>query len=94
MTESDGLVRLLTSRSQHGSLSRLESSEVTKSTIVPFNPSAFLPLKVYLCHSLPGCNIYIKKNNKKKTFHCLPKLGFYNTFLMIKHFFDCLGGKA
>ena len=40
MTESGGLFRLLTSRSQHISLSRLESLEVTKGTIVSFNPSA------------------------------------------------------
>ena len=56
MTESDGLVVLLTSRSQHVSLSHLESSEVTKGTIVLFNPSAFsaierlpLPLSARIC---------------------------------------------
>ena len=27
-----------------------------------------------------------------RTFHCLPKLYFYNTFLVIKQVFDCLGG--
>ena len=41
MTESGGLVRLLMSRSPHVSWSRLESPEVTKGTIVPFNPSSF-----------------------------------------------------
>ena len=41
MTESSLLIRLLTSRSQHVSLSRLELSEVTEGTIVPFYPSAF-----------------------------------------------------
>ena len=41
MTESGELVRLLTSRSQHVSLSRLESLEVTKGTIVQSDPSAF-----------------------------------------------------
>ena len=45
MTESDGLVRLLTLRSLHVSLSRLESWEVTKGTIVPFDPSAFSAIK-------------------------------------------------
>jgi hypothetical protein len=41
MTESGGLVRLLKSRSQHISWSRLELLEVTKGTIVPFDPSSF-----------------------------------------------------
>ena len=66
MTESGGLVRLLTSRSQHVSWARLGSSEVTKGTIVPFDPSAFsatghlsLPLSARM------------QNNK--TFHFLPK---------------------
>ena len=39
MTQSGGLVRLLTSRSQRVSLLRLELSEVTKGTIVPFDTS-------------------------------------------------------
>ena len=55
MTESGGLVRLLTSRSQHDSWARLRLSEVTKGTIVPFDPSAFSATD--LCHSLPGCKI-------------------------------------
>ena len=66
MTESGGLVRLLISRSQHVSWARLGSLEVTKSTIVPLDPSAFsatdhlpLPLSARM------------QNNK--TFHCLPK---------------------
>ena len=73
MTISGGLVRLLTSRSQHVSWARLGSSEVTKGTIVPFDPSAFsatehlrLPLSARM------------QNNK--TFHFLPKQGFYTTF--------------
>ena len=73
MTESGGLVRLLTSRRQHVSWARLGSLEVTKGTKVPFDPSAFsatdnlpLPLSARM------------QNNK--TFHCLPKLGSYNTF--------------
>ena len=41
MTKSGGLVRLLTSRSQHVSLLHLELSEVTKGTLVVFNLSAF-----------------------------------------------------
>ena len=41
MTKYGGVVRLITSRSQDVSLSRLESSEVTKGTIVPFDPCAF-----------------------------------------------------
>ena len=59
MTESSGLVRLLTSRNQHVSLSHLESSEVTKGTIVPFDPSAFsaierlpLPLSARICFEI------------------------------------------
>ena len=27
-----------------------------------------------------------------ETFHCLPKKGFNDTFLLIKQFKDCLGG--
>ena len=45
MTESSGLVRLLTSRSRHVALSRLELSEVTKGTIVPFDLSAFFAIE-------------------------------------------------
>ena len=51
MTKSGGLVRLLMSRSQHVSLSRIELLEVMKDMIVPFDPSAFfaierLPLQI------------------------------------------------
>ena len=66
MTESNGLVRLLTSRSQH-------VSEQTKGMIVPFDPSAFSAIE-----HLPLPFSAGMKNNK--TFHCLPKYGFYNTF--------------
>ena len=51
MTESGGLDRLLSSRSQHVSLSRLESSEVTKGMIVLLDPSAF---SATLCQDLLG----------------------------------------
>ena len=73
MTKSGGLVRLLTSGSQHVSWALLGSSKVTKGTIVPFDPPVFsatehlrLPLSARM------------KNNK--TFHFLPKQGFYTTF--------------
>ena len=46
MTESGVLFRLLISRSQHVSLSLLESLELTKGAIVPFNPSAFSALEL------------------------------------------------
>ena len=49
-TKSSGLFKLLTSRSQQLSLSRLELLEVTKGTIVPFNPSAFSAVE---CLPLP-----------------------------------------
>ena len=69
MTESGGLVRFLTSRSQHVSWSRLESSEVTKGTIVPFNPFSFSAIeRLPLPLSARMKNIF-----KKKTFNCLPK---------------------
>ena len=87
MTESGGLVRLLTSRIQHVSWARPGSSKVTKGTIVPFDPSSFSAIE----HLPLPLSAGIKNN---KTFHCLPKLGFYNTFKMIKQVFDCLGGKG
>ena len=66
MMESGGLVRLLTSRSQHVSLSRLETSEVTKGTIVPFDPSAF--------SAIEGLPLPLSARMQNiKTFHCLPK---------------------
>ena len=46
MTESVILVRHLTSMSQHVSWSRLESSEVTKGMIVPFDPSSFSAIEL------------------------------------------------
>ena len=75
MTEPGGLVRRLMSRSQHVSLSRLELLEVTKGTIVPFNPSAFsakecLPLS--LCQdmfgNIPTHNIFSKVMPANKCF--------------------------
>ena len=78
MTESGGLVRLPALRSHHVSLSRLESSEVTKGTIVPFDPSAF--------SAIEGLALPL-------SFHCLPKLGFYNTFFNDKTSFWLFGGK-
>ena len=73
MTETGGFVRLLTSRSQHVSWARLGSSEVTKGMIVPFDPSSFSAIE-----RLPLPLSAGMKN--VKTFHCLPKQGFYNTF--------------
>ena len=72
MTGSGGVVRLLTSRSQHVSWSPLESSEVSKGTIVPFNSSSFSAIE-----RLPLPLFARMKNIKKikikyKTFHCLP----------------------
>ena len=66
MTESGGLVRLLTSKSQHVSWARLGSSEVTKGTIVPFDPSAFSATEHL---SLP----LSARMQNNKTIHCLPK---------------------
>ena len=72
MTESGGIVRLLTSRSQHISLSHLESSEVTKGTIVPLDPSAFsaieglpLPLSARMqAHKTSGISFnYVRTNS-------------------------------
>ena len=73
MTKSGGLVRLLTSRSQHVSWARLGSSKVTKGTIVPFDPPAFSAIE-HLC--LP----FSARMQNNKTFHFLPKPGFYTTF--------------
>ena len=88
MTESSGLVRLLKSRSQHGSWARLGLSEVTKGTIVPFDPSAFSATE----HLLLPLSARMQNN---KTFHFLPKQGFYNIFYMKKkQVFDCTGGKG
>ena len=67
MVESGGLVRLLTSRSQHISLSRLESSEVAKVTIVPFDLFAFFAIV-----GLPLPLSARMKNIKIKKIHCLP----------------------
>ena len=65
MTDSGGLVRLLTSRSQHVSWSRPESSEVTKGAIVLFDPSS-----VSAIERLPlPLSARMEKKNKKKTFH-------------------------
>ena len=89
MTESGGLVRLLPSRSQHVSLSRLESSEVTKGTIVPFNQSAFFAierLRLPLSARMQNIIIFF--------FSLSTKIGFYNTFEMIKQVFDCFGEKV
>ena len=69
MTESSRLVRLLTSRSHHVSWARLGSSEVTKGTIVPFDPSAFSATEHLL---LP----LSARMQNIKTFNFLPKLGF------------------
>ena len=66
MTESGGLVRLLTSRIQHVSWARPGLSEVTKGTIVPFDPSSFSAIE-----HLPLPLSAGMKNNK--TFHFLPK---------------------
>ena len=87
MTESGGLVRLLTPRSQHISWSRLESSEVKKGAIVPFNPSSFSAIE-----RLP-LPLSVRMKNIK-AFHCLPKWGFYNTFLMIKQVLTVWGDKV
>ena len=64
MTKSGGLVRLLMSRSQHISLSRLESLEVTKGTIVPCYLSAFSAIE-----RLPlPLSVRMQKKTKKKHF--------------------------
>ena len=82
MTKSGGLVRLLTSRSQHISWARLELSEVTEGPIVPFDPSSFsamerlpLPLSarmktIYIKKTLSAKIVFLQHflNDKKKTF--------------------------
>ena len=61
---SGGLVRLLASRSQHVSWAVLGSSEVTKGTIVPLDPSAFSAIE----HLPLPLSARMQTN---KTFHCL-----------------------
>ena len=62
------------SQSQHVSLSRLESSEVTKGTIVPFDPSAFSAIE-----SIPLPLPARMQKTKKKSLSA--KIGFLQHFL-------------
>ena len=73
MTESGGLVRLLTSRIQHVSWSCLESLEVTNGTIVPFDPSSFSAIE-----RLP---LPLSAGWEKKNLLLSAKIGFLQRFL-------------
>ena len=75
MTESGGLFRLLTSRSQHVSWARLGSSEVMKGTIVPLDLSAFSAIE-----RLP-LPISAGMKNIKKNISLSAKIGFLQHFL-------------
>ena len=74
----------LTSRSQHVSWSCLESSEVTKGTILPFDPSAFSAIEL---QPLP----LSARMQKKKWFSA--KIGFLQHFLNDKTSFWLFGKK-
>ena len=86
MTKSSGLLRLLTSRSQHVSWARLGSSEVTKGTIVPFDPSSFSAIEHLTLPLSAGM-----KNIKNILLSA--KKGFLQHFLNDKPSFWLFGGE-
>ena len=92
MTKSGGLVRLLTSRSQHVSWARPGSLKVTKGTIVPFNPSSFSTIERPPLPLSAGMKIFIKKT-LKKNLSLSAKIGFLQHFLNDKTSFWLFGGK-